>query len=107
MNSNNYENMVSDLLAILEPPQHNPREHFAAGLLLLAPFCFTVGVLPIFTPGYFFPMLWFGFGLSLILVGAWQWDKSHQGLPMDGDEKSIESDRQPPRRPLQKLSRVK
>ena len=83
MRPEDYEKQILERLNFLMPRRQSKRKHFAIGLLLVAPFCLILGFFPTFSADIFYKMLWIAFGLILLMVGAWQWDKSHREVNSD------------------------
>lgn len=87
MQPQDYEKQVLEKLSFLRPQRkHSKRKHFAIGLLLIAPFCLVFGFFPALIIGIFYKVLWIIFGTILLVVGAWQWDKSHKEEDFDDDD---------------------
>ena len=60
------------------PPRGQRRFRFGIGLLLLAPFCLVVAGFPWPKVELIDRLMWVGFALTLLFVGAWQIDKSNK-----------------------------
>jgi hypothetical protein len=69
--------VVKSLLPPQKPKGHR-RFRYAIGTLCLAPFCITVSFFV--WPSYMFVdrMMWLGYAVLLLLIGAWQLDKSNK-----------------------------
>lgn len=68
--------VIQDLPDVPTQLKCRRRERFGRALILLAPFCLAVGLLP--WPGKTFidQLLWLGFSILLLILGAWQIDKA-------------------------------
>lgn len=74
------EELTRVVKSLLSPPKPKGqrRFRFAIGMLCLAPFCIAVAF-------FFWPssmlldrMMWLGYAVLLLLIGAWQLDKSNK-----------------------------
>lgn len=76
------EKELTQLMESLLPPQPAQRPkgqrrfRFAVGMLCLAPFCLVVAFLIFPSSMYVDRLMWIGFALTLLVIGAWQLDKS-------------------------------
>lgn len=59
-------------------PKGQRRFRFAVGLLCLAPFCLLVAFFPWPSQTFVDKLMWVGYAFTLLVVGAWQLDKSNK-----------------------------
>lgn len=82
-------------LLLPQQPKGQRRFRFAIGLLCLAPFCMTVAIFPWPSATLVDKLMWVGYALILLFVGAWQLDKSNKEIKAEdqcGEPQSFKSE---------------
>jgi hypothetical protein len=68
------------------------RNRFGKGLVLLSPFCVSVAFFPWPSANLIDKLMWLGYGLALLAIGAWQIDRSNRPAPNEFEVTSNEKD---------------
>lgn len=67
---------LSEALEVITPAVARRRRHFGISMLVLACFCICVFSAGLTSGGSFFTLMWGGFSILLVGVGAWQIERS-------------------------------